>query len=180
MRRTTSFGAGTPSSAPVFVTLSGFFAYFEHRLRAHNLTAAAAVRPPPLFFGRHRRYPGIRRRRPSTPFVFIQHQPVASVAVIYPDFFDMAYSLCRSKSTHARCWQHRRVPSSMTCPRAWQAWCGASSTSSSTVYACPVLATPTRAFVYDVSPGLATPARRVVSTILLSGASLLRHHCAHD
>ena len=81
MRRTTSFGAGTPSSAPVFVTLSGFFAYFEHHRRAHNLTAAAAAllrSPPPL---------PCSRRRPSTPFVFVQHQPVASVAVIYPDHF---------------------------------------------------------------------------------------------
>ena len=42
---------------------------------------------------------------------------------------------------------------------------GASSTSSSSVYACPVLATPVRAFVYDVSPGLANPPRRVVNNI---------------
>ena len=87
MRRTVSLGAGTPLSAPVFVILSGFFAYFEHRRRVPNLAAAAAVRPPPpLFFGRRRRY--LRSsRRPSTPFVFIQHQLVASVAVIYPDRF---------------------------------------------------------------------------------------------
>uniref|UniRef100_A0A453MJB9 Uncharacterized protein n=1 Tax=Aegilops tauschii subsp. strangulata TaxID=200361 RepID=A0A453MJB9_AEGTS len=31
MRRAVSLGAGTPPSAPIFVTLSGFFAYFEHR-----------------------------------------------------------------------------------------------------------------------------------------------------
>ncbi|XBH93297.1 hypothetical protein VPH35_084247 [Triticum aestivum] len=74
----------------------------------------------------------------------------------------MAYNLCRSQSMHARCWKHRRVPSSTTCPRAWQAWRGASSTSSSSVYACPVLATPVRAFVRDVSPGLAHPPRRVI------------------
>ena len=72
---------------------------------------------------------------------------------------------------HARCWQHRCVPSSTTCPRAWQAWCGASLTSSSSVYACLVLATPTRAFVYDVSPGLANLPRRVVNIIYF-----LAHH----
>ena len=67
----------------------GFFAYFEHRRRAPNLAAAAAVRPPPppLFFGRRRRYPRRRRSRLSTSFVFVQHQPVASVAVIYLDRF---------------------------------------------------------------------------------------------
>ena len=48
---------------------------------------------------------------------------------------------------------------------------GASSTSSSSVYACLVLATLTRAFVYDVFLGLATPARRVVNII-----SFLAHH----
>ena len=88
MRRAVSLGAGTPLSAPVFVTLSGFFAYFEHRRRTFNLAAAAAVRPPPpLFFGRRRRYLCSRRSRPSIPFIFIQHQPVASVAIIYPDHF---------------------------------------------------------------------------------------------
>ena len=66
---------------------------------------------------------------------------------------------------HAQCWQHRCVPSSTTCPRAWQAWCGASSTSSLSVYACPVLATPVRAFVHDASPGLAKPPRCVVNNI---------------
>ena len=72
MCRAVSLGAGTPPSAPVFVTLSGFFAYFEHRRRTPNL-AAAAVRPPwPLFLGRRRRYLRSRRRRPSTPFVFVQ------------------------------------------------------------------------------------------------------------
>ena len=84
MRRAVSLGAGTPSSALVFVTLSGFFAYFEHRRRAPNL-AAAAVRPPPLFFGRHTATLG--GRHSSTPVVFVQHQPVASVAVIFPDRF---------------------------------------------------------------------------------------------
>ena len=48
---------------------------------------------------------------------------------------------------------------------------GASSTSSSSVYACPVLATPVRAFVHDVSPGLANPQRRVVNIIYF-----LAHH----
>ena len=68
--------------------LSGFFAYVEHRRRTPNLAAAAAFRPPLLlFFGRRRRYLCSRRRRPSTPFVFVQHQLVASVAVIYPDRF---------------------------------------------------------------------------------------------
>ena len=33
-------------------------------------------------------------------------------------------------STHARCWQHRRVPSSTMCPRGWQPRRDASSTSS--------------------------------------------------
>ena len=67
--------------------LSGFFAYVEHRRRTPNLAAAAAFRPPlPLFFGRRRRYL-CSRRRPSTTFVFVQHQLVASVAVIYPDHF---------------------------------------------------------------------------------------------
>ena len=33
-------------------------------------------------------------------------------------------------STHARCWQHRRVPSSMMCPQGWQPRRDASSTSS--------------------------------------------------
>ena len=47
MRRAVSLDAGMPPSAPVFVTLSGFFAYFEHHCRAPNLAAAAAVRPPP-------------------------------------------------------------------------------------------------------------------------------------
>ena len=42
---------------------------------------------------------------------------------------------------------------------------GASSTSSSSVYTCPVLATPVRAFVHDVSVGLANPPRRVVNSI---------------
>ena len=88
MCRAVSLGAGTPPSAPVFVTLSGFFAYFEHRRRTPNLAAAAAVRPPPpLFFGRRRGYLCSCHRRPSTPFVFVQHQPVASVAIIYPDHF---------------------------------------------------------------------------------------------
>ena len=50
-------------------------------------------------------------------------------------------------------------------PRAWQAWCDSSSTSFSSVYACLVLATPVRAFVYDVSPGLANPPRPVVNNI---------------
>ena len=67
--------------------LSGFFAYFEHRRRTPNLAAVATVRPPsPLFFGRCRRYP-CSRRRTSISFVFVQHQFVASVAVIYPDRF---------------------------------------------------------------------------------------------
>ena len=122
-----SLGAGTPPSVQVFVTLSGFFAYFEHRRRAPNLATAAVRPPPPLFFCSRRRYPRSRRSRPSTSFVFVQHQPVASVVVIYPvrfiysyhrgrhwpvpigaativesfsagfsDFFDMAYSSCRS------------------------------------------------------------------------------------
>ena len=57
------------------------------------------------------------------------------------------------------------MPSSTTCPRAWQAWCGALSTSSSSVYACPVLATPVRAFVHDMSPGLANPLRYIINHI---------------
>jgi hypothetical protein len=44
----------------------------------------------------------------------------------------MARSSYWSRSTHARCWQHRRVPSSSTRPRAWQARIGASSSSAST------------------------------------------------
>jgi hypothetical protein len=51
------------------------------------------------------------------------------------------------------------------CSRAWQAWSGASSTSTSFVYACPVLATPMRAFVHDVSPSLANPARCLVNNV---------------
>ncbi|EMS65712.1 Separin [Triticum urartu] len=90
---------------------------------------------------------------------------VESFSASLSDSFDMAYNLCRSSSMHARCWQHRCVPSSMTFPRAWQAWCGASSTSSSSVYACPVLATLVRAFVYNVSPGLANPPRCVVNNV---------------
>ena len=79
MHRAVFLGAGTPPSAPVFVTLSGFFAYFEHRRRTPNL-AAAAVRPlSPL--------PRSSRSRSSTPFAFVLHQPAVSVAVIYPDHF---------------------------------------------------------------------------------------------
>ena len=82
MHRAVSLGAGTPPSAPVF------FTYFEHRRRAPNLAAAAVVRPlPPHFFGRRRGYLRSCRRRPSTPFVFVQRQPVATVAVIYLDHF---------------------------------------------------------------------------------------------
>ena len=51
------------------------------------------------------------------------------------------------------------------CPRAWQAWSGATSTSTSSFYAWLMLATPMRAFVHDVSPGLANPPRRVVNNI---------------
>ena len=35
----------------------------------------------------------------------------------------------------------------------------------SLVYACPVLATPMRAFIHDVSPGLATPAQCVINIV---------------
>ena len=91
MRRAISLGAGTPPSAPVFVTLSGFFAYFKHRRHTANLAAAAVRPPPPLFFGRRRCY--LRsRRRPSTPSSSSKHQPVASVVVIYPDRFIYSYN----------------------------------------------------------------------------------------
>jgi hypothetical protein len=44
----------------------------------------------------------------------------------------MARSSYWSRSTHARCWQHRRVLSSPMRPRASQAQIGASSSSSTT------------------------------------------------
>ena len=37
----------------------------------------------------------------------------------------------------------------------------------SLVYACPVLATPPRAFVHDVSPGLASLVRRFVNFVFV-------------
>ena len=37
----------------------------------------------------------------------------------------------------------------------------------SLVYACPVLATPMRAFIHDVSPGLASLERRFVSFVFI-------------
>ena len=37
----------------------------------------------------------------------------------------------------------------------------------SLVYACPVLATPMRAFIHDVSPGLASLARRFVNFVFV-------------
>jgi hypothetical protein len=44
----------------------------------------------------------------------------------------MAQSSYWSRSTHARCWQHHRMLSSPTHPRAWQARIGALSSSAST------------------------------------------------
>ncbi|XBI27553.1 hypothetical protein VPH35_052022 [Triticum aestivum] len=64
-------------------------------------------------------------------------------------------------------------------PRAWQALCGASSTSSSSVCAFLVLATPVRAFVHDVSPGLADLPRRVINNISLPAHHYFDTTCAH-
>jgi hypothetical protein len=55
----------------------------------------------------------------------------------------MAQSSYFSHSTHAWCWQHRRVFSSSTRPRAWQARIGASSSSGSTTSS--LASTPTTA-----------------------------------
>ena len=162
MRRAVSLGAATPPSAPVFVTLSGFFAYFEHRRRTPNLAAAAAFRPPlPLFFGRRRRYLCSRRRRPSTPFVFVQHQFVASVAVIYPDRFIYSDNRGRhwpradwrrNRRRVLLCWPLRPLRHGVLLVQV-------------PVYACPVLAPPPHAFVHDVSLGLASLVRRFVNFV---------------
>ncbi|KAE8817469.1 Helicase ARIP4 [Hordeum vulgare] len=57
-----------------------FLAYFEHRRRASNQP------PPPLFFGvAAARSP--ESHRPSTSFIFVQHQVIASVVVVFPGRF---------------------------------------------------------------------------------------------
>nr|BDI54653.1 hypothetical protein [Triticum aestivum] len=164
MRRAVSLGAGTPPSAPVFVTLSGFFAYFTHRRRTPNLAAAAAFRPPlPLFFGRRRRYLCSRRSRPSTPFIFVQHQPVASIAVIYPDRF--IYSDNRGRHWPRADWRRNRRRVLLCWPLKLLRH--GVQLVQVPVYACPVLATPPRAFVHDVSPGLASLVRRFVNFVFV-------------
>ena len=92
---------------------------------------------------------------------------VESFSAGLSEFFDMAYSSCRSLvyacpvlATPMRAFIHDVSP-------GLASLVGASSTSSSSVYACPVLATPVCAFVHDVSPGLANPPRCVVNTIIL-------------
>nr|XP_051196049.1 uncharacterized protein LOC127309112 [Lolium perenne] len=194
MRCAASLGARNPPSAHGLRQAVGFFAYSEHRRRALTLAAATGHRPcrgrlqaaaaaaatPPLL----RRCPTPQpaptpaaaphpgRRASSScaaapsPSTSSSTPTTADVGLgtFYP-MPDGAAIVVESFSTHARCWQHRRVPSSTTCPRAWQTRRDASSTSTSSVYACPVLATPMRAFVHDVSPGPANPARRPVNTV---------------
>ena len=93
-------------------------------------------------------------------FVFVQHQLLASIAVIFPNHF--IYSDKRGRHRHFlphANWRRnrRRV---LLC---WPLRHGASSSYWFPVSACPVLATPMCAFVYDVSPGLASLVRRLVN-----------------
>ena len=164
MRRAASLGAGTSPSAPVFVMLSGFFAYFEHRRRAPNLAAAAAVRPPlPLFFGHRRRYlvAAAAARPPPSSSSSTSSSPASPS------------STPTASSTPTTAGDIGPAPiGAATVVESFSA--GLSdfsdmvySSCRSLVYACPVLATPPCAFVHDVSPGLASLARRFVNFVFV-------------
>ena len=91
--------------------------------------------------------------------IFVHHDHVASVIILVPNY---VYSDNRGRHRHLLppadwrrnrrrvllCWSLRHGVQLVLVP----------------VYACPVLATPTRAFIHDVSPGLANLVRRLVNT----------------
>ena len=94
------------------------------------------LRPPRPRRQRHHPRPRLRLLRqprttsaPSTPRR-LAPQPSSSSPLLAPP--TLAYGSWWSLPPHARYWQHRCVPSSLTCPRVWQTRIGASSTSAST------------------------------------------------
>jgi len=105
--------------------------------------AAAAARPP--------------------HFVFVQHQLVASVAVIYPDRF--IYSDNRGRHWPRADWRRNRRRVLLCWPLRLLRH--GVQLVQVPVYACPVLATPMRAFVHDVSPGLASLVRCFVNFVFV-------------
>ncbi|KAE8787694.1 Phenylalanine ammonia-lyase [Hordeum vulgare] len=92
----------------------------------------------------------------STPFISVQHQLIIGVVIVYPDHF--VYSDHREK--HA---PHLFVsqPSSSPSLLASSTW--HTSFVQVPVYACPMMAAPSRAFVPDVLPGLERLERRIAN-----------------
>ena len=136
------------------------------------------LRPVPAHRQRHRHLPRplhlLRQPRatsaPSTPRR-LAPQPSWSPPLLAPSTWRTACTGPRLRMPGAGntdvCLRPRRVPglgNPGAAPRQHRL---------TSVYACPVLAIPTRAFVHDVSPGLANLARCLVHIIFY-----LAHHCA--
>ena len=133
-------------------------------------TAAALLHATPLPFTGYLR----RRASPSDwhgpsratvaaanhNFVSVQYQLIASVTVIFPDHFIYSDNRGRHRHILSHVDWHRNRRRVLLC---WPLRPGVQLILVP-VYACPVMATPMRAFVHDVSRGLASLVRRLVYT----------------
>ena len=148
---------------------AGADATCPHVVPRRPLSPASSCSPP-LFFGRRRRYPGSRRHQ-SSPFVFVQHQPVQQRRRHLPPTtsstptIDGDIGLAPIGATTVA------ESSSLLALRVLNM---AYSSCRSLIYACMVLATTMCAFVHDVSPG---KPGRVLHKLLLCLS--VHAHCWH-